>query len=125
MCYSVLIHVSWQVHLLEYFDSELTFQEKADREGSMPVDRCTCSCKKTRRRCMREKKHNGNCKFTGDGMMSATTIRKLVACMTSGELKSMAGLDDVRLSTLASKHSNDYKCWRRCASSPDAATSCS
>jgi hypothetical protein len=62
-----------------------------------PENRCTCLERHSMRQCMEERKHSGKCKFTPKGSVSASTIRDLIASFTAGDIKSLSGLDDVRV----------------------------
>jgi hypothetical protein len=60
-------------------------------------NRCICLERHSMRRCMKERKHSGKCNFTPKGSVSASTIRDLIESFTAGDIKSLSGLDDVRV----------------------------
>ena len=62
-------------------------------------DCCPKKCPKNGLRCMLEKGHGEGeskrrCQFSPPSMLSPSSIEKLVGAVTSGSLKSLAGLDD-------------------------------
>ena len=68
----------------------------ADEEND---DRCTAICKKSRMRCFLKRYHakestGSRHKFTPTGRLSASTIERTLMQLSSGQIKSMAGLDD-------------------------------
>jgi hypothetical protein len=58
---------------------------------------CICLERHSMRRCMKDRKHSGKCHFTPKGSVSASTIRDLIQSFTAGDIKSLSGLDDVRV----------------------------
>jgi hypothetical protein len=49
------------------------------------------------RRCLSCRNHTGNCRFTSKDGCSMTTARKVVSILSGGELKSLSGLDDIKV----------------------------
>jgi hypothetical protein len=58
---------------------------------------CICLDRHSMQRCMKERKHSGKCNFTPKGSVSASTIQDLIQSFTAGDIKSLSGLDDVRV----------------------------
>jgi hypothetical protein len=48
-------------------------------------------------RCMQGRKHKGNCKFTVTDSICPDTVCTLVASLTAGDIKSLSGLDDLKV----------------------------
>jgi hypothetical protein len=48
-------------------------------------------------RCMKGRKHEGACEFTATASISPSTVRTLVDSLTAGDIKSLSGLDDVKV----------------------------
>jgi hypothetical protein len=48
-------------------------------------------------RCMKGRKHEGKCEFTATSSICPETVRTLVASLTAGDIKSLSGLDDVKV----------------------------
>ena len=73
--------------------------EIASDESSLPAknERCCKLERDTQRRCMYLRRHGGKCKFTPTGSLSRSTVIKLVKTLTGGEVKTLAGLDDVKV----------------------------
>jgi hypothetical protein len=59
--------------------------------------RCKKLDQKTPRRCMKSRSHDGECAFTPKGSICADTVRALVDSLTVGDIKSLSGLDDVKV----------------------------
>ena len=57
-------------------------------------DRCFIQCTKSRTQCMKPKDHKGRHTFTPKQCLSASSITMLLKQLTSGKIKSLAGLDD-------------------------------
>ena len=57
-------------------------------------DRCFIQCTKSRTQCMKPKDHKGRHAFTPKQCLSASSITMLLKQLTSGKIKSLAGLDD-------------------------------
>ena len=82
-------------------------------DGSKP--RCSQICRKSKLRCFLNEGHKTRHKYTPKGLLSPSTITKLFLELTSGEIKSQAGLDNIdvikghenfeRMSELADNHS--------------------
>jgi hypothetical protein len=73
---------------------ELDLLESSDQ---LPEDRCKKMEPATFRRCAREKNHEGNCKFAQQGSISSSTVQYLIYSLMSGDIKSLSGLDDVKV----------------------------
>ena len=56
--------------------------------------RCDARCKKSKLRCVLKENHDGRHKFTPPHLLSPSTINKMLLELTSGEIKSRAGLDN-------------------------------
>ena len=73
----------------------------ASKDGKeIPGDKHRCTKldqKATFLRCMKGQKHEGRCEFTPTGSISPTTVRTLVDSLTAGDIKSLSGLDDVKV----------------------------
>ena len=50
---------------------------------------------KTRTFCLNEKDHTGKCKFTPKGKLSPSSIERVLSQLTSGDIKSLRGLDNI------------------------------
>ena len=48
-------------------------------------------------RCMKGRKHEGKCEFTATASISPNTVCTLVDSLTAGDIKSISGLDDVKV----------------------------
>lgn len=57
--------------------------------------RCASVCKKSLLRCTNDKDHEGRHMFTPPDLLSPSTLTKLLLELTSGEIKSRAGLDNI------------------------------
>jgi hypothetical protein len=70
-----------------------------DDEIDLPAAECRCMKmeKSTLRRCMQERHHEGRCKFTPESTICSTTVWELIQTLTAGDIKSLSGLDDVRV----------------------------
>ena len=64
-----------------------------NKEGETK-ERCSEICRKSRLRCTSDKDHSGRHKFTPPDLLSPSTLTKLLLELTSGEIKSRAGLDN-------------------------------
>ena len=73
---------------MESVDDE-EFQEDSENK------RCTSRCRRTRARCTREHGHIGRHKFTQKGRLSPSAIAQILNHVTSGKIRSLAGLDDI------------------------------
>jgi len=62
--------------------------------GNKLEQRCESVCKKSHLRCINDKGHEGKHMFTPPDLLSPTTLTKLLLELTSGEIKSRAGLDN-------------------------------
>jgi hypothetical protein len=71
------------------------------KDGESVPESSECRCKKldqkTFRRCLKGHKHDGNCAFTPDGSICASTVQSLIESLTAGDIKSLSGLDDVKV----------------------------
>ena len=61
------------------------------------LGRCKKQCRKTRTFCLKPASHEGQCTFTPKGKLSPSTVSKLLKGMTSGDLKSLRGLDNISI----------------------------
>jgi hypothetical protein len=70
-------------------------------EGEMSIPESHLRCQKIERdsfrRCLSCRNHTGKCAFTSKDGCSMTTARKVVSSLTGGELKSLSGLDDIKV----------------------------
>ena len=57
--------------------------------------RCSQICRKLQLRCFLKEGHQGRHKYTPKGLLSPSTITKLLLELTSGEIISHAGLDNI------------------------------
>ena len=57
--------------------------------------RCSCRCKKSQFRCVLDTGHKGHHKYTPKHLLSPSTISKILLELTSGEIKSLSGLDNI------------------------------
>jgi hypothetical protein len=91
----------------------LCSEMEAIMADDLPLSECRCQKTErgTFRRCMQERGHDGKCAFTPKGSISATTVRELISCLTAGDIKSLSGLDDVRVL----KGRNNFKSLREIA----------
>lgn len=55
---------------------------------------CSSVCRKTGAPCLKEKGHEGCHSFTPKGMLSPSTIEEILNHLTSGQIKSLIGLDN-------------------------------
>jgi hypothetical protein len=85
--------------LTEDFINGLCSEMEASMAGNHSATECRCQSQEraTFRRCMQDRGHEGKCKFTPKTSISATTVRALIASLTAGDIKSLSGLDDVRV----------------------------
>ena len=60
--------------------------------------RCTHVCRKSKLRCLLNIGHKKRHRFTPPNLLSPSTITKLLSELTSGEIKSLAGLDNIDVS---------------------------
>ena len=77
------------------------------------LERCQQVENDTFRWCLCCRGHTGKCKFTPKGSICKSTVQELIECLTADDIKSLSGLDDVkvekgrdnfiRLRTLAAK----------------------
>jgi hypothetical protein len=70
------------------------------KEGeSVPEPECRCNKvdQKTFRRCLKGHQHDGKCSFTPAGSVCASTVQALIESLTAGDIKSLSGLDDVKV----------------------------
>jgi hypothetical protein len=71
------------------------------KDGSkIPEDehRCTNLDQKAKfLRCMKGRKHEGKCEYTATDSICPNTVRTLVASLTAGDIKSLSGLDDIKV----------------------------
>ena len=58
------------------------------------MNRCSQKCRKSKLRCVLDHGHEGRCKYTPNNLLSPSTITKILLELTSGEIKSRAGLDN-------------------------------
>ena len=84
-------------------DFLMTIDQEAVFEGSLPSSEIRCQCleKGTFRRCLRLRNHQvegsyQRCKYTEKGSLSTRTVEEFVKTLTSGQIKSLSGLDDVK-----------------------------
>ena len=59
--------------------------------------RCTRLDQKIFHRCLMDRGHNGKCAFTPKDLVCPTTVRSLIALLTASNIKSLSGLDDVKV----------------------------
>lgn len=76
-------------------DEEDYVQNVEDIAEVEALGRCTKQCRKTRTFCLRSENHDGQCIFTPKGKLSPSTVSKLLKGITSGDLKSLRGLDNI------------------------------
>ena len=57
--------------------------------------RCSIKCPKSKLQCILNEGHSGNHKYTPDHLLSPSTITKILLELTSGEITSLAGLDNI------------------------------
>ena len=84
-------------------DFLMTVDQEAVFEGLLPNSETRCQCleRGTFRRCLRLRNHQVDgsfpkCKFTEKGSLSSRTVEEFVKTLTSGQIKSLSGLDDVK-----------------------------
>ena len=56
---------------------------------------CNKKNPKTRTFCLKERDHPGKCQFTPKGKLSPSSIERVLSQLTSGDLKSLRGLDNI------------------------------
>ena len=56
---------------------------------------CSKTCPITGIRCFKEAGHDGNHQFTPEGCLSPSSLQRILISVTTGTLKSLAGLDDI------------------------------
>jgi hypothetical protein len=61
------------------------------------LDRCQRVEKDTFWRCLCARRHTGRCKFTPKGSICKITIQELIECLTADDIKSLSGLDDIKV----------------------------
>ena len=69
-------------------DDEIQYTNLVDHE------RCEVKCPKTKVQCFKEKGHDGRHGYTPKGCLSPSSISRLLRMLSSGQIKSLAGLDD-------------------------------
>ena len=74
-------------------DSAISGQACQGEDDFVDFEKCPNFCKKSKVQCVKEKGHDGRHSFTPKNCLSATTIAKLLKDLTSGQMKSLAGLD--------------------------------
>jgi len=76
-----------------------TLEEELDYDDTIPSSECRCQQqeKNTFRRCLCERNHVGACKFTRKDSMSKSSVENIVKLLTHKDIKSLSGLDDVRV----------------------------
>lgn len=70
-------------------------EDNEDNEEDKCNSRCSQVSPKSRLRCFLDKDHMGKHKYTPPDLLSPSTITKLLLELTSGEIKSRAGLDNI------------------------------
>ena len=60
-------------------------------------ERCTSLEKDTSRRCRKKRGHRGKHSFSTKGLVGKSTIDMLIKTLTGKDIKSLAGLDDVKV----------------------------
>lgn len=81
-------------------DDSTSSDENGETEGNVEEECCLenwCPKKnpKTRTFCLKEKEHTGKCQFTPKGKLSPSSIERVLSQLTSGDLKSLRGLDNI------------------------------
>ena len=71
---------------IENMDDQLPHEEQCEEVN-----------RNTFRRCCKERKHAGNCKWTPKGSICETTAKNLIASMTHNDMKGLMGLDDTKV----------------------------
>ena len=77
-----------------------TLAEEIDHVDEIAADgvRCRKMEQHTFRRCMLCRDHKGvKCKFTSKGSISMSTAVEFIKATTSGEMKEISGLDDIKV----------------------------
>ena len=81
----------------------MALDQEAIYEGSLPSSETRCQCleRDTFWRCLRLRNHRVDgsfkkCKFTEKGSLSSRTVEEFVKTLTSGQIKSLSGLDDIK-----------------------------
>ena len=84
-------------------DFLMALDQEAIYEGSLPSSEIRCQCleRGTFRRCLRLRNHQVDgsfkkCKFTEKGSLSSRTVEEFVKTLTSGQIKSLSGLDNIK-----------------------------
>ena len=67
--------------------------ERSNKE--VESDECGARCKKSDAPCFKKKNHEGNHAYTPENKLSPSTIARILATLTNGEIKSLAGLDNI------------------------------
>ena len=58
-------------------------------------DECGKRCTKSEMPCFKKKNHDGKHAYTPDDKLSPSTIARILSTLTNGEIKSLAGLDNI------------------------------
>ena len=84
-------------------DFLIAMDQEAIYEGSLPSSEVRCQHleRGTFRRCLLQRNHNldgssNQCKFTEKGSVATRTIEEFVKTLTSGQIKALSGLDDIK-----------------------------
>jgi hypothetical protein len=67
---------------------------QASEELEIP-QRCNRICSKSNLRCMKSGTHQGKCHFTLDSKLSPSTVENILKQITSGDIKTFKGLDNI------------------------------
>lgn len=72
-----------------------TWRKEFSEEVEIDGERCEKRCPKTKLQCLRTGKHESQrCKFTPDNKLSPSTVERILNQITSGNMKSLRGLDN-------------------------------
>ena len=72
-----------------------TWRKELSEDIEIDGERCEKRCSKTKLQCLHTKKHESQrCKFTPDQKLSPSTVERILNQITSGNMKSLRGLDN-------------------------------
>ena len=72
-----------------------TWRKEFSEEVEIDGERCEKRCPKTKLQCLRTRNHESQrCKFTPDNKLSPSTVERILNQITSGNMKSLRGLDN-------------------------------
>ena len=84
-------------------DFLIAMDQEAIYEGSLPSSEVRCQHleRGTFRRCLLQRNHkldgySNQCKFTEKGSVATRTIEEFIKTLTSGQIKALSGLDDIK-----------------------------